>query len=146
MALDRNNLALPYVTGRMIAICEHYAGGKFGPGTLTTMFSHPQHGVDVWRRYIDKNDEYYWELKEIALPVTTKNEMEKSQVWVGYYHQKAAYGDTTHGGHRPGSGRPDGNRKVQLSVRVSQEAIDKLNRLTNNKSEYIDKLIRQQRE
>lgn len=92
MALDRNNRNLPYVTGRMIAISEHYAGAKFGPGTIQSMFTHPAHGLDVWRRYIDTHDEYYQELAEISMPVTITNEIEKGQAWVGYYHQKAAYG------------------------------------------------------
>lgn len=49
------------------------------------------------------------------------------------------------GGMRPNSGRPANNRKVQLMVRISKEAADKLNHLTNNKSEYIDSLILKQR-
>jgi hypothetical protein len=43
-------------------------------------------------------------------------------------------------------GRPANDRNVTLSVRVTQEAVDKLNRLTNNKSEYIDHLIKEQPE
>lgn len=89
--LDRNNRDLPYITGRMIAITEHYAGHKFGPGTLTNMFLHPAGCIDVFQRYIDFWDEYYQELYTTRLPVTTKNEIEKSQMWVGYYHQKSAY-------------------------------------------------------
>jgi hypothetical protein len=89
--LDRYNRDIPYITGRMIAITEHYAGHKFGPGTLTSMFMHPSECVDIFRRYIDYSDEYYQELYDIRLPVTTKNEIEKSQMWVGYYHQKSAY-------------------------------------------------------
>ena len=30
-----------------------------------------------------------------------------------------------------------------VSVRLSQEAVDKLNRMTNNKSWFIDKIIKQ---
>ena len=43
-------------------------------------------------------------------------------------------------------GRPANDRSVTVSVRITQEAVDKLNRLTNNKSEYIDSLIKQQPE
>lgn len=50
------------------------------------------------------------------------------------------------GGARPGSGRPANDRNVTLSVRVTQESIDKLNRLTKNKSEYLDNLIKEQPE
>ena len=142
MALDRTCTAIHYVTGRMIAITEHYAGKKFGPNTLSTMFQHPQGTIDVFRRYIDKNDEYYQELKDIALQVTTENEVVKSQIWVGYYHQKAAYDDTTHGGYRPNSGRPTNDRNFALHVRISKEANDKL-QTVSNKSEFIDKLIKE---
>ena len=45
-----------------------------------------------------------------------------------------------------GRGRPANDRSVTLSVRVTQEAIDKLNRLTRNKSEFIDRLIKEQPE
>lgn len=48
----------------------------------------------------------------------------------------------THGGARPGSGRLQGDRNVSLSVRISSEAMDKLNSLTNNKSEFIDNMIK----
>jgi hypothetical protein len=51
-----------------------------------------------------------------------------------------------HGGRRPGSGRPANDRNIMVGVRLSQEAVDKLNRLTNNKSEYIENLIKQQPE
>lgn len=50
------------------------------------------------------------------------------------------------GGHRPGAGRPFTERNVPLLVRITQEAADKLARLTDNKSEYIDNLIKQQPE
>ena len=91
MALDRDNRQTYYVAGRMIAIAEHYAGNKFGPGTISDLFTHPAPGIDVWRRYIDTNDEYYQELTDIHLPVTTENVVLKSQAWIGYYHQKSAY-------------------------------------------------------
>lgn len=55
-------------------------------------------------------------------------------------------GHSTHGGRRSGSGRPANDRSITLSVRISQEAMDKLNRLTRNKSEYIDNLIKNQPE
>lgn len=51
-----------------------------------------------------------------------------------------------HGGVRAGSGRPANDRNVQVLVRISKEAADKLSRLTNNKSEYIENLIKQQPE
>lgn len=49
-----------------------------------------------------------------------------------------------HGGHRPGSGRPVTDRKRPLMVRISEESFLKLDKLTGNKSEYIDNLIKQQ--
>lgn len=55
-------------------------------------------------------------------------------------------GRSTHGGRRSGSGRPANDRSITLSVRITQEAMDKLNRLTSNKSEFIDRLIKQQPE
>jgi hypothetical protein len=45
-----------------------------------------------------------------------------------------------------GRGRPANDRSVMLSVRITQEAMDKLNRLTRNKAEYIDTLIKKQPE
>ena len=50
------------------------------------------------------------------------------------------------GGRRSGAGRPANDRNVQVLVRISKEAADKLSRLTSNKSEYIDNLIKQQPE
>ena len=41
-------------------------------------------------------------------------------------------------------GRPANDRSITLSVRITQEAFDKLSRLTRNKSEYIDNLIKRQ--
>ena len=38
------------------------------------------------------------------------------------------------------------DRSKTLSVRITTEAFDKLNRLTSNKSEYIDHLIKEQPE
>ena len=49
--------------------------------------------------------------------------------------------NNNHGGPRPNSGRPSTDRKVALSVRISQEAADILQTVTN-KSEYIDQLIK----
>lgn len=77
----------------MLAIVEHYAHGKFGPNTLSNGFSHPASVVDTFGKYIDTNDVFFEELKHIELPVTTKNEIYKSKMWIGYYHQKAAYRD-----------------------------------------------------
>jgi hypothetical protein len=54
--------------------------------------------------------------------------------------------EKNHGGRRAGSGRPANDRNIMVGVRLSQEAVDKLNRLTSNKSEYIENLIKQQPE
>lgn len=54
--------------------------------------------------------------------------------------------EKNHGGRRAGSGRPANDRNIMVGVRLSKEAVDKLNRLTSNKSEYIDNLIKQQPE
>lgn len=50
------------------------------------------------------------------------------------------------GGVRPNSGRPANDRSVQLLVRITKESAEKLSRLTTNKSEYIDNLIKEQPE
>ena len=50
------------------------------------------------------------------------------------------------GGRRSNAGRPANDRSITLSVRITQEAFDKLNRLTRNKSEFIDSLIKKQPE
>lgn len=47
------------------------------------------------------------------------------------------------GGSRPNSGRPSTDRKHPLMVRISEESFTKLDKLTDNKSEFIDNLIRQ---
>ena len=54
--------------------------------------------------------------------------------------------ESSRGGRRSGAGRPANDRNVMVSVRLSQEAVDKLNRLTNNKAEYLDRLIKEQPE
>lgn len=54
--------------------------------------------------------------------------------------------EKNHGGRRARSGRPANDRNIMVGVRLSQEAVDKLNRLTSNKSEYIENLIKQQPE
>lgn len=51
---------------------------------------------------------------------------------------------TSRGGAREGAGRKSNDRDITLSVRVSQEAIDKLNGATKNKSQYIDNLIKKE--
>ena len=43
-----------------------------------------------------------------------------------------------------GGGRKPTGRSEPLYLRVSKEALNKLDRLTHNRSEYIDNLIRQQ--
>jgi hypothetical protein len=51
------------------------------------------------------------------------------------------------GGYRPNSGRKKmTERDVPIMIRVTREAAEKLKRLTENKSEYIDNLIMQQPE
>lgn len=50
-----------------------------------------------------------------------------------------------HGGARPGSGRPASDRNIPLMVRVSPEAVQVLDGV-KNKSEYVDNLIRAQKE
>ena len=50
---------------------------------------------------------------------------------------------SSRGGRRPNSGRPSNDRNIPVLVRLSQEAVDKLNRMTNNKSWFIDKIIKQ---
>lgn len=47
------------------------------------------------------------------------------------------------GGYRPNGGRPVTDRKCSLNVRISQEAMDILNEATTNKSEFIDRLIKE---
>ena len=140
MALDRSRKELPYLTGRMIAVVEHYAKEHFGPGTLSNMFTNPAIGINTFRRYIDRYDEYYQELKGVELPVTIPNEVIKGQLWIGYYHQKAEYEDTDRGGFRPNAGRPETGRTVKISITISPEAAEKISKI-KNKSEYIDRLI-----
>ena len=50
------------------------------------------------------------------------------------------------GGRRPNAGRPANDRSIPLSVRISQRAMDLLNSRTDNKSEYIDSLIKRDNE
>lgn len=45
------------------------------------------------------------------------------------------------GGVRECAGRPKGTRTKLIAIKLSQQAIDKLNKLTDNRSEYIDNLI-----
>ena len=48
----------------------------------------------------------------------------------------------THGGSRPGAGRRANDRKCMVLVRISPEAHEML-KPVRNKSEYIDRLIKQ---
>lgn len=91
MGLERDNRAIPYIVGRMIAITERYAKDLFCDNTIPNMISHPAHYIGAFSKYVDKADEYYKELADIALPGTLRKEFEKSQAWVGYYHQKSEY-------------------------------------------------------
>jgi hypothetical protein len=54
--------------------------------------------------------------------------------------------DKNHGGRRENAGRKANDRSTPVLVRITKEAADKLSRLTSNKSEYIDNLIKQQPE
>jgi hypothetical protein len=47
------------------------------------------------------------------------------------------------GGRREGAGRPAGDRNRMVSLRLSDEAVTKLDRVTNNRSEYIDRMIKE---
>lgn len=48
----------------------------------------------------------------------------------------------TWGGYREGGGRPPTDRNISLSVRISKEAHELL-KVQRNKSEYIDRLIKE---
>lgn len=50
------------------------------------------------------------------------------------------------GGRREGAGRPSGDRNRMVCLRLSDEAVTKLDRLTDNRSEYIDRMIKEQPE
>lgn len=47
----------------------------------------------------------------------------------------------THGGARKGAGRKTTDRKVDLHIRISQEAADKLRKI-RNRAQWLDELIR----
>ena len=47
-----------------------------------------------------------------------------------------------HGGRRSNAGRPANDRSFMVGVRITKEAYDKL-QTVSNKSEFIDKLIKQ---
>ena len=47
-----------------------------------------------------------------------------------------------HGGRRPNAGRPANDRSYMIGVRVTKEAYDKFQSVSN-KSEFIDKLIKE---
>lgn len=93
MALDRTNKDNAYLTGRLLAVTEHYASRHFGPGTKSEMFSHPARTIEVFSRYVDDNDEYYKEIEALP-PAWVYTADEKNRMMVGYYHQRAAYDDT----------------------------------------------------
>lgn len=50
------------------------------------------------------------------------------------------------GGRREGAGRPAGDRNRMVCLRLSDEAVTKLDRLTDNRSKYIDRIIKEQPE
>ena len=91
MALDRENKALPYLTGRAIAIVEYHAQSHFGPNTLATMFSSPEYPINVFMRYVPSDDSDWAEVAGTPFPKHLIP-VEQSQAWVGYYHQKAELG------------------------------------------------------
>ena len=91
MGLKRESDDLYYKTGRLIAIAQKYAGDKWGLNTLNNTFRHPANGVKVWRKYIPEDDEYYMELADVELPVTTPDHIAEGRMWIGYYHQKSVY-------------------------------------------------------
>ena len=90
MALDRENRDNAYLTGRLIAVVEHYASKQFGTGTLSEAYNHPARLVEVFGRYIDRNDEYFREIDAVP-PVSVYTADEKNRMMVGYHHQRAAY-------------------------------------------------------
>lgn len=47
-----------------------------------------------------------------------------------------------HGGRRSNAGRPANDRSFMVGVRITKEAYDKL-QTVSNKSEFIDKLIKE---
>jgi hypothetical protein len=47
-----------------------------------------------------------------------------------------------HGGYRHGAGRPATDRSHAVTLRISEEALQKLNNC-NNKSEAVDRLIKE---
>lgn len=138
--LDRNNQSPAYMTGRFIAIIERYAGKKFGPGSLPTLFESPRGAINVWIKYVNQNDEYLADFCDFTIPLHLIP-IAKSEAWSGYYHQKSAYDKQAAGGYRPNSGRPTTERKITLSVRISPEAHALLAGV-KNKSQYIDNLIK----
>lgn len=91
MGLKRDNEDLYYQTGRLIAIAEKYAGDRWGYNTLNNMFRQPARNIDVWRKYIDTDDEYYKELSEVEPPKTTPSPIIESRMWIGYFHQRSEY-------------------------------------------------------
>lgn len=85
---------LPYLVGRAIAIVEHYGGKKFGPRTKSTMFETPAYPISVFAKYVDADDVYWRELCEMEIEFPGHLiPVQQSQAWIGYYHQKAKYGD-----------------------------------------------------
>lgn len=87
MALNLDCKAVPYLTGRAIAIVERFAAPHFGPRTLQNMFSLPQYYIGVFARYVPADNpdwpDLFASLPKRLLP------MEQAQAWIGYYHQKA---------------------------------------------------------
>lgn len=139
--LDRENTKPTYMTGRLIAIVERYAGKKFGPGTIPTMFTSPRWGINVWYRYLDMQDEFLADFDGFEIPQHL-TPVQKADAWIGYYQQKSAYNKQEAGGYRPNSGRPATDRKITLSVRISPEAHALISKV-KKKSELIDSLIKE---
>lgn len=112
------------MTGRLIAITEHYADRHFGPNTLSNMYQHPAHGFDVFRRYIDQSDEYLQEIMATGLqiPITAKNEVEKGTMALGYYAQKAEYDATDKTSERQRVGRRIAELRKEQNMTQAQLA------------------------
>jgi DNA-binding XRE family transcriptional regulator len=120
MALDRTCKAVPYMTGRLIAITAHYAEKHFGPNTLGEMMKFPRRYIEAFWHYVDRNDPEIAEI-DIAPPVSMPTAAEQSQAWVGYYHQRAAY-DTDKTSERQRIGRRIAELRKEQNMTQAQLA------------------------
>ena len=89
MALDRECKDMPYLTGRLIAITEHYAKKHFGPNTIGQMFKFPKRYIEAFWHYVDQDDP---DIEEIGhIPLDSMDNSQQNQAMVAYYHQRAVY-------------------------------------------------------